>query len=138
MYSKVRWGQRLQNFERALKLLEEALARPSCELSDLEKEGLIQRFEYTYELAWKCLKDYLVHTGVTLPAVTPLHTVREAFAARLIPDGDVWIDMIEKRNLTSHVYHEEVAVEVVTAIEEFYGKVLRETFDVLQKRLEHG
>ena len=119
MSEDTRWQQRFQNFDRAFVLLREALAdgRP---LSMLEKEGVIQRFEYTYELAWKTLKDYLEAAGVTISPVTPRQVIKEAFAAKIIIDGQVWINMLDNRNLLSHTYDFSVFEEAVKAIAKHY------------------
>src|SRR5687768_12428695 len=75
----VRWRQRLENYSRALSLLHAALANGPDVLNDLEKEGVVQRFEYTVELAWKVLKDFLEYSGAQLPSVTPKSVVKAAF-----------------------------------------------------------
>jgi len=98
----IRWRQRLQNYSRALSLLGSALTNGPGALNDLEKEGVVQRFEYTVELAWKVLKDYLEFSGVQLVSVTPKSVVKAAFSARLLSDGQLWIDMLDHRNLLSH------------------------------------
>lgn len=120
----LRWKQRFENFERALALLEEASRRPPKSLSDLEKEGLIQRFEYTFELAWKTLKDYLEYSGVSLAEGTPRSVIKEAFAARIVEDGQLWIDMLDHRNLMSHAYDKERFEAAVTAIRDRYVREL--------------
>jgi nucleotidyltransferase substrate binding protein (TIGR01987 family) len=98
----VRWRQRLQSYSRALSQLRSALANGPDALNDLEKEGAVQRFEYTVELAWKALKDYLEHSGVELVSVTPKSVVKAGFSARILADGQLWIDMIDHRNVLSH------------------------------------
>lgn len=105
MNADIRWRQRSENFEKALAHLEEALAKVD-RLSQLEKEGAVQRFEFTFELAWKTMKDYLAYQGIVLDQVTPRAVVRQAFAAKMIPDGQLWIDMMQLRNLLSHTYDE--------------------------------
>jgi nucleotidyltransferase substrate binding protein (TIGR01987 family) len=101
----IRWKQRFQNFDRAFVLLRSAFEdRTLDEFSDLEQEGIIQRFEFTFELAWKTLKDYLQDNGVVVSPVTPRNVVKEAFNAGILPDGQVWIDMMLHRNLLSHTY----------------------------------
>jgi nucleotidyltransferase substrate binding protein (TIGR01987 family) len=119
MSEDIRWKQRFQNFDRAFVLLREALA-DNRTLSMLEKEGVIQRFEYTYELAWKTLKDYLEASGVVISPVTPRQVIKEAFAARIITDGQVWINMLDTRNLLSHSYDFSVFELAVKAIAEHY------------------
>jgi nucleotidyltransferase substrate binding protein (TIGR01987 family) len=119
MSEDIRWKQRFQNFDRAFVLLREALA-DNRTLSMLEKEGVIQRFEYTYELAWKTLKDYLEASGVVILPVTPRQVIKEAFATRIITDGQVWINMLDTRNLLSHSYDFSVFELAVKAIAEHY------------------
>ncbi|MXZ91289.1 MAG: nucleotidyltransferase [Chloroflexi bacterium] len=104
MSTEVRWHYRFRNFSRAYTLLREALEREVAELNELEREGVIQRFEYTFELAWLTLKDRLEYDGVVLATVTPRNVIREAFAAKLITDGAAWTDMLTDRNLMSHTY----------------------------------
>jgi nucleotidyltransferase substrate binding protein (TIGR01987 family) len=114
----IRWKQRFQNFERAYKLLSEALQRGPSALSALEKEGVIQRFEYSLELAWKVLKDFLEESGSIISPVTPRQVIKEAFAAKIVSNGQIWIDMLDHRNLLSHTYDFSVfekAVEDIAA-----------------------
>lgn len=118
--SDVRWKQRFQNFDRAYGLLEDALSRGPEVLSPLEKEGVVQRFEYTLELAWKTLKDYLEEGGLLISPVTPRQVLKDAFAARILSDGHVWIDMLDHRNLLSHTYDLKVFTAAVDAIAERY------------------
>jgi len=110
-----RWKQRFDNFNRALHQLTLAVElsqqRP---LSDLEKQGVIQGFEFVHELAWNVLKDFLEYEGI-LGIVGSRGTVREAFKRGLLKDGETWMDMIEKRNLSSHTYNSDVAAVLVTA-----------------------
>lgn len=118
--SDTRWRQRLYNYRRALARLQEAVAlarqRP---LSELERQGLIQAFEFTHELAWNLLRDYFRYQGNT--AITGSRdAVREAFAAGLIQDGEGWMEMITSRNLTSHTYNPPVAEAIAQQIIERY------------------
>ena len=99
-----RWQYRFRNFSRAFALLQEAAEDDPSHLSDLEREGLIQRFEYTFELAWKTLKDRLEHDGIRIPTITPRNVIQAAFAAKMIDDGEGWIDMLTDRNAMSHEY----------------------------------
>lgn len=98
-------------------------------LSDLERQGLIQGFEFTHELAWNVLKDYLEMEGIQ-GLIGSRSTVREAFQRGLIDDGDAWMDMIEKRNLSSHSYNPGVAETLAVAIRERYHPA----FLALQRR----
>lgn len=135
MTADVRWRQRAQNFARAVALLSDALKDGPGALNELEKEGAVQRFEYTVELAWKTLKDYLEHDGVQLTSVTPKSVIKAAFAARLIPDGQLWIDVLEQRNLLSHTYDQSLLGEGLTKIHERYLPAIEQlqTFFVSMK-----
>lgn len=104
--SDVRWRQRLQSYSRATSLLEDALSRGPDVLNTLEKEGAVQRLGFTLELGWNLLEDYLQASGVELPSVAPKSVVKAAFAARLIADGQTWIDMLQWRKVLSHRYDE--------------------------------
>jgi nucleotidyltransferase substrate binding protein (TIGR01987 family) len=98
----IRWKQRFQNFDRAFLLLREALASGPDVLNQLEKEGVVQRFEFSFELAWKTVRDYMEEDGFIFSTITPRQVLKDAFAAKVLPDGQVWIDMLDHRNLLSH------------------------------------
>ena len=121
MTSKPRWIYRFDNYKRAFMLLREAIEimeeRP---LSQLEKEGIIQRFEYTWELAWKVIKDYLEYEGVTLERITPAYVLRAAFEANIITNGELWMQALDARNKMSHVYNIKKFEEVIEGIREHY------------------
>jgi len=134
MNPDTRWKQRFDNFGRALALLDEA-TKNVAELSMLEKEGLIQRFQYTLELAWKTLKDFLESGGLVVSPVTPRQVVKDAFAANILPDGQVWIDMLNSRNLLSHTYDQAVFEEAVVAIASRYLPALKSVHSYLAPRL---
>lgn len=108
----IRWQQRLANYAKALEQLGSAVAtsqrRP---LSDLEKQGLIQAFEFTHELAWNVMKDYFAYQGN--PGIAGSRdAAREAFQKGLIEDGEGWMGMIRSRNQTSHTYQQKIADEI--------------------------
>ena len=134
MSPDVRWQQRFANFNRALALLREALERGPSALSALEKEGVIQRFEYTFELAWKVLKDYLEAEGAVITPLTPRQVLKDAFAAKLVADGQTWIDMLNHRNLLSHNYDEQVFATAVDAIALRYLPALTEVHGWFAKK----
>jgi len=116
MPTDIRWKLRLQNYEMALKQLEDAVnLAQSRELSDLEKQGLIQSFEYTHELAWNTLKDFLFDQGHSSIAGSK-DTTREAFKVSLIQQGEIWMDMIQSRNQTSHTYNKATANLITSKI----------------------
>lgn len=116
-----RWQYRFASFTRACCLLHEALEGDVEALSPLELEGLIQRFEFTFELGWKLLKDRLEYDGVSLPTATPRAVVRAAYEARLIEDAETWMDMLADRNRTSHMYEAAVALDVVREVQSRYA-----------------
>ena len=126
MTHDIRWKQRFDNFQRALHQLTLAMDLKALRpLSELEQQGLIQVFEFTHELAWNVLKDYLEMEGIQ-GLVGSRSTAREAFKRGLVLDGEAWMDMIEKRNLSSHTYNLTVAHVLATSIAERYYPVFCE------------
>jgi nucleotidyltransferase substrate binding protein (TIGR01987 family) len=131
MDQNIRWEQRFSNFTKALDKLSEAVVYiVKNVLSDMKStenkdstnvrdeiivEGLIQRFEYTHELAWNVMKDYATYQGITTVGGSRDAT-REAFQLQLVSDGEVWMDMIGSRNQTSHTYNDEIADEIFNKI----------------------
>ncbi|MBC8039848.1 MAG: nucleotidyltransferase substrate binding protein [Opitutaceae bacterium] len=112
-----RWRQRFQSFGLAFAQLSSAAdLAAQRKLTDLEQQGLIQAFEFTHELAWKTLKNFLEAHGVTTPLYGSKDATREAFAQALVADGDEWMAMIAARNATSHTYNQRTADEIATAI----------------------
>ena len=112
----IRWRQRFSNYQKALAQLANAVElsqrRP---LSELEQQGLVQAFEYTYEMAWNTMRDYLIHQGIS-DLVGSRDTIREAFSQGLIIDGEGWMDMLVDRNRSSHTYNLAVAETIVANI----------------------
>ena len=102
-------------------------------LNDLEKEGTVQRFEYTVELAWKSLKDYIEFSGVELRSITPKSVIKAAFAARIISDGQLWVDMIDHRNLLSHKYDQALLSQGLGEIQTRYLPALEALQQYLQQ-----
>jgi len=136
MVSKdIRWQQRFSNYTKALNKLKEAVElTKQRELSDLEKQGLIQGFEYTHELAWNTLKDFLAERGNN-EIYGSRDATRTAFALGIITDGDVWMNMIKSRNQTSHTYNEDVANQIIGMITESYFNefvVLHDTLNTMK------
>ncbi|RME91798.1 MAG: nucleotidyltransferase [Candidatus Hydrogenedentota bacterium] len=129
----VRWIQRFQHYQKALQKLKDAVELSQARaLSELEQQGMIQAFEFTHELAWKTLKDFLESKGVQ-NLYGSKDTTREAFQVGLIVNGDAWMAMIRDRNLTSHTYNEEVVRQVVSAIQDIY---LQEFIEFEKKGLD--
>ena len=100
-------------------------------LSQLEKQGVIQGFEYTYELGWKLLADYLQWQGESEIA-GPRDAIRDAFKAGLIADGDGWMAMLQDRNRTSHTYNEQTAEQIMHHIVASYHRL----FGALNQRMQ--
>jgi nucleotidyltransferase substrate binding protein (TIGR01987 family) len=136
MNPDILWRQRFENFDRALGLLREALADGQENLSPLEQEGAAQRLEYTLELAWKCMKDYLEDSGVSISPATPRQVIKEAFVAKIIIDGQTWINMLNHRNLLSHTYDFAVFEEAIRATEDHYLPTLQALHEFLSKELQ--
>jgi len=128
----IRWKQRFQNFDRAFVLLREAMSNGPSALKPLEKEGVIQRFEYCFELAWKTVKDYLEEGGFVFPTVTPRQVLKEAFAAKILHDGQVWIDMLDHRNLLSHTHSQASFEKAVEAIHTRYLAAMASLHEFMQ------
>jgi nucleotidyltransferase substrate binding protein (TIGR01987 family) len=116
----VRWKQRFHSFRKAFDRLRAAAALAAeRELSELEQQGMIQAFEFTHELAWKVLKDFLESRGVS-EIYGSKDATRAGFAHGLIEDGDDWMAMIESRNQSSHTYNENIANSIAHAVLSLY------------------
>lgn len=124
-----RWRQRFQNFDRSYQLLEKYSKQEIK--SDLERAGMIQFFEMTFELAWKVLKDYLEAQGYMVKS--PRETIKQAYQIGLIEDGHHWIDALSKRNLTSHTYDEALAKKFVNEIKQIYVPIFKALYEKLSK-----
>lgn len=110
--------ERTEDFTKALSRLEEALAKDIND--DIIIDGIIQRFEFTFEQSWKVMKLYLEDQGVLDEALAPRSTIKVAFKHKIISDGDVWVEMMLDRNRTSHMYDEATACEIVKRIKGIY------------------
>jgi len=128
----VRWKQRFQNFEKALLHLESALHLSDPDM--LQKAGIIQFFEMSYELAWNTLKDYLEEQGF-VDVKTPRSAIKKAFEIGMIEDGHSWMELIVDRNLTSHAYDEEIATEVEKLIHQKYYPLFSVLYTTLKLQL---
>ncbi|TVQ68903.1 MAG: nucleotidyltransferase [Oceanospirillales bacterium] len=137
MESDIRWKQRFRNFSRAFSLLREALEIEPNELSQLEKEGIIQRFEYTFELAWKVLKDVMESDGIALDQISPKAIVRQAYSAKYLDNPEIWLNMIGDRNLMSHTYDFTKFEAVIKTLRDCYLPELEAFYhDLIAKELE--
>lgn len=131
----IRWQQRFDNFRRAFSLLEDALQNDPELLNQLEKEGVIQRFEYTFELAWKCLKDKMEYDGFLFEIISPKSIIRQAYTSKYIVDADKWFKMIGDRNLMSHTYDPSLFEQIIQSIWKEYLPSLKTLYLSLEKQL---
>ncbi|MBF0294976.1 MAG: nucleotidyltransferase substrate binding protein [Magnetococcales bacterium] len=120
MREDIRWQQRFDNFNRAFVLLREVQERGIDSLSRLEQEGAIQRFEFAYELAWKTLKDYLEAQGVAIREAAPRTVIKEAFSVGILEDAQVWMEILQQRNLLSHTYDFKTFEQALQKLSERY------------------
>jgi len=133
---KPRWQYRFEHFKRAYFLLQESIEQKQERgLNQLEKEGVIQRFEYALELAWKTLKDYLEFQDVILTQITPRSTIKEAFSSKLISDPDDWMEALDARNKMSHVYDFQEFEIVIQQIEEKYLNCFAKLYEKLYEQI---
>jgi len=117
MVENIRWQQRFNNYQKALYQLSKFIQTKN--LNELEEQGLIQSFEYTHELAWKTLADFIKNSG-NVEIYGSKDATREAFNLGLISNGAVWMNMIISRNMTSHSYNEETTIKIISAIKNDY------------------
>ncbi len=112
----IRWQQRFENLTKAYGQLKNNLniAKPN----EAEQQGIIKSFEFTFELSWKTLKDYLESQGVI--ALSPREVIKQAFHLEFLQDGDIWIEMLENRNLMAHTYNEQYATKALNLIKAHY------------------
>lgn len=131
MIRDIRWIQRYNNYCKALEQLKKAVELSKTRnLSELEEQGLIQAFEFTHELAWNTLKDFLGQRG-NQNIYGSKDAVREAFNYGILENGETWMEMIQSRNRSSHTYDEKIAKEIAAAVtEKFYQE-----FVFLQQKL---
>ena len=127
----IRWKQRFENFDKSYKLLNKYSKQPIT--TELERAGIIQFFEMTFELAWKVLKDYLEAQEYLVKS--PRETVKQAFQIGLIDNGHVWMDALSNRNLTTHTYDEELANKMTNEIITMYLPELDKMYEKLSKEL---
>ncbi len=118
----IRWKQRFQNYSKAFSLLRVVIEENEdiLNLSDLEKEGLIKRFEFTLELAWKVLKDKMQDDGIVIEKISPKYVIKLAYNSKYLDDAEVWLSMINDRNLMSHTYNFANFNEVIKSLQETY------------------
>ena len=120
MTEDIRWRQRFENYKKAFAQLQGAVNQYKEKgLNELEKQGLIQSFEYTFELAWNLMRDYLIYQGIS-EIRGSRDAIRLSFKYGLIENGENWMKMLSARNLTSHTYNEKVVQDLIKEITEIY------------------
>lgn len=137
MTEDIRWKQRLSNYKKAFHQLTLFIEKP--ELNEFEQQGLVQCFEYTFELAWKTMKDWLNWQGVE--ANSPRTAIQFALQSNLIGDGHMWLEALEKRNLMAHTYDETITRQAVCLIRNEYFLMLQHLhakMEALTSREEQG
>ena len=132
MDKETRWKQRFNNFNSAFHRLKSAVERIE-ELDDLAREGLVQRFEYTFELAWKTIKDFLESKGE--PEKYQRDIIKKAFQLEIIDQGELWLEMLENRNLMSHTYNQSTFETVVDLIHNKYFPEISKLVKFFQSEL---
>lgn len=136
MEKDIRWIQRFDNFSKAFMLLDEAVSGDIKSYSQLEKEGLVKRFEFTLELAWKTLKDLMEEDGLDINPVSPRSVFREAFSSKYLSNIEIWFEMIVARNQSSHTYDFEIIEEITKKVNDTFLKHLHELKEYFESRLE--
>ncbi len=129
----VRWKQRFSNYKKALSQLTEFIEHG--ELNKFEEQGFIKAFEYTYELAWNTLKDFLEYQGDS-GIIGSRDAFRKAFSAGIIADGKVWMNMLKSRNKTTHTYNEVTAKEISDTVRDDYYQLFCDLEKSLDARME--
>lgn len=132
----IRWQQRFANYNKALSQLKKFIDKGS--LNELEEQGLIQAFEYTYELAWNVLKDFLSYQGNQAEIYGSRDAITEAFKVGLIENGNTWMEMFKDRNRTSHTYNEETANAISKAIINTYFHLFIDLQQKMNRILNQG
>jgi len=133
MTQDIRWKQRFENFNRALCKLQSFAQQEKETTTDINQVALIGAFEFTFELGWKTLKDYLDFGGVQVSL--PREVIKQAFHHTLIEDGETWIKMLEDRNILSHVYDEQKAYAAIQSIHTYYIPALVQAHGFLHSKL---
>lgn len=118
----IRWKQRFQNFEKAMSYLEQGLEIPNPDI--VQKAGVIQFFEMSFELAWNLVKDYLEEQGF-VDIKSPRGTLKKAYEMNMLENGHDWMDLLQDRNLTAHTYDEQKATEMEQLIQNKYFPLLK-------------
>ncbi len=134
MNNELRWKQRFSNLERAYKKFSAIVSIEK--MGEIEKMALIHAFEFTFELAWKTLKDYLEENGFEVNS--PKETLRQAYQSDYINNGEVWMNALKKRNETTHLYNDDVLEATTRFIIDEFSPVVNEMYHSFKKEVERG
>ncbi len=126
-FKDLRWKQRFANFEKSYKTLHKYIDQPIT--TEIERAGMIQLFEVTFELSWKLMKDYLEALGFSIKS--PRQTIKQAYQTGLIDNGHAWIDALTDRNLTAYTYDEKLSKKMVVNIVRHYYPEFKKLYDKL-------
>ena len=126
----IRYKERFEDFEKALKKLKQAFLE---EANELVIDGTLQRYEFTFELAWKTIKDYLEYNGIVSNIASPRNIIQQAYQSKIIKNGDIWIQMMLDRNSLSHLYDEQKSKEIYENIKNKYLKQFDDFDEFLKK-----
>jgi len=126
---EIRWDQRLENLKKAFNVLEKAVNIENP--TEIERGGLIQFYEMTFELAWKTIKDYVESEG--LLSKSPRQAIKQAIQMEIITDGYAWLDALDDRNLTAHIYDEKTVLLIVEKIKSRYFKMIKDLLSEFEK-----
>jgi nucleotidyltransferase substrate binding protein (TIGR01987 family) len=126
-----RWKQRFENFEKVYKLIEKYSEKK--DMTEIERAGMIQFFEMGFELAWKTIKDYLEFLGFAVKS--PRESIKEAFRIEIIDDGYIWMQALESRNMTVHMYDERLAEKMQEDISNIYFPELKKLYEKLKEKI---
>ena len=123
----IRWKQRFNNLQKAFSLLKEAIENKNIsQLNSLEKEGVVQRFIFTFELTWKTLKDKMTVDGILIDKISPRYVFKLAYQKKYIDNIEIWLNMIDDRNLMSHNYSETNFDNLLKVLSKKYYPILKE------------
>jgi len=128
---EIRWKYRFDNFSKSFKVLKRSLEIENP--SEVERGGVIQFYEMSFELAWKMIKDYLQEEGFDVKS--PRAAIKQGIQIELLDDPHKWMDALEDRNLTAHTYDEETAKRVYDSIKNNYYPILKQLYDQLETQL---
>lgn len=128
---KPKWGERLTTYQNAIDRLTEVITLSRQHpLNQFERDSLVKRFEFSYEMAWKLMMSYEKDNGIT-EILGSKDVIRQAFRLSIVKNGEAWLEMVDARNRTSHLYDEKMATDAADEIIHTYYPLLVELRDVM-------